>query len=105
MGIELTATIIGLAIQVFVTVFTIGHFFGKSDDRLSGIELVVDGLKKEYIRINREHEEVKKEIATSHVQLGADIGFFGKELKELKDTFKEFTKEMREWRYEVTNKK
>lgn len=112
MGIELTATIVGLVIQVFVTIFTIGHFVGKNEDRLAQLETLVEGLRKEYLKINSdflkhkdEHEKLKTELAISNTQLGADIGFFGRELKELKDTFKEFTKEMREWRVEITSKK
>ena len=112
MGAELTTTIIGLIIQVVVTIFTVGHFVGKNEDRLSQLETVVEALRKEYLKINSdflkhkdEHEKLKTEIAIPNTQLGADMGFFGRELKDLKDTFKEFTKEMREWRVEITSKK
>ena len=112
MGAELTTTIIGLIIQVVVTIFTVGHFVGKNEDRLSQLETVVEALRKEYLKINSdflkhkdEHEKLKTEIAISNTQLGADMGFFGRELKDLKDTFKEFTKEMREWIVEITSKK
>ena len=60
MGIELTATIVGLVIQVFVTIFTIGHFVGKNEDRLAQLETLVEGLRKEYLKIKESYRKNKK---------------------------------------------
>lgn len=112
MDVGVIITIIVFFAQFLGTIFAMGHFFGKNSDRLSNVETIQEGVRMEYLRMNKDiHEgkediqEVKKDLAVIKAELSGDIGSASKEIKELKESFNDFTKEMRAWRYEIVKNK
>lgn len=104
MDISVAITIIGFVVQMVVIVLSIGHYTGKFEGKILEQEAQIKEVNKlamknydEFTQHKQKHNDLKEQVAVNDTRLTESMNGMSKEMKELKETFKEFTAEMREW--------
>lgn len=96
--------IVGFVVEITIVVLSIGHYTGKSEENIKGLQEQISqvakdqrGTHKELQNHKENHGQLRTQVAVNDARLTESINGMQKEMKELKDTMKEFTEEMRIW--------
>lgn len=102
-----TATVVlilGFIIQICITILAIGHYTGKYEQIIKTLQDQISMVARDGRKTHQElqdHKEVsgsvKTQVAVNEAKFSESLDSFRTDIKELKDTFKEFTKEMKDW--------
>jgi len=103
MDVSISVMLIGFVIQMVITVLSIGHYTGKYEQITKTLQdqitMVARDVRKTHQEL-QEHKEngsnLKEKVAVNEARFMESLEGFRADIKDLKDTFKEFTKEMRD---------
>lgn len=103
--------IAGFLIQMVINLLALGHFSGKSEQRLNNHDAQIKEVHaltlKNYSDMSKHqqfHNDLKTKVAENDARFTENITSMRDDMKEMKDTLKEFTKEMRDWGREMQKK-
>lgn len=104
MDVSISVMLIGFVIQMVITVLSIGHYTGKYEQITKTLQDQITMVARDGRKTHQELQEhkesgsnLKEKVAVNETRFTESINGFREEMKELKDTFKEFTKEMKDW--------
>ena len=96
--------ILGFIIQICITILSIGHYTGKYEQIIKTLQDQITMVAKDGRKTHQELQEhkengsnLKEKVAVNEARFTESLEGFRTDIKELKDTFKEFTKEMKDW--------
>lgn len=104
MDVAIGVTIGGFLVQMITLILAIGHYSGKNEEITKQLQAQIsqvahDGrqTQEELRQYKDNHGELRTQVAVNDARLTESMTGMRKEMKELKDTMKEFTEEMRLW--------
>jgi len=111
MEMTVVVTIVGFAVQMIITVLSIGHYTGKFETKLAEHDGEIEEIRviqmKDYDDLQKhkdQHNSLQQKVAVNEASINSSLNGLEKEMKETKEALKDFTKEIKEWMKEVHNK-